>query len=170
MEKQELRKVLSYSQNKLMLAGYDLADLANMYHLSVHDFFYLFQMHLRANSDSLKGECTIIDSVHEVISPNTNAYFWNTSEILVPEDCYEDMVKRIFDFAYINCSNVGDTSFHHFGLDNGDKYALNKVIKNLEKKYSCIYQLRNYGWKQKISDVVIDEQDREERFALIRTK
>ena len=42
----ELEKLLEFKDGKLMIEGYDLVELADMYKLSVPVFMYLLQMYL----------------------------------------------------------------------------------------------------------------------------
>lgn len=169
MENQELRKLLSYEKGKLMLEGHDLKELANMYHLSVYEFFTLFEMYLIRNNEKLKGNC-IIKEKREVILTPTSIQYPNNVEMLVSGEEYEDMKRKIFDFAYTKCSNLGDQAFDFWGLDCSEEYDLIRKINGSSSKYSCIYKSSRIGWNQKVSSLDIDIEDQEKRFALIRTK
>lgn len=170
MVKKEMEKLLFYDNGKIMIEGYDLVDIANMYHLSIDTFLTLFQIYLQKNKRKLNNNYSISIGKEGIYTAETmaNIKWQRTGEILVLSDQYETMKKKAFDFAYTKCSRLGDTNFSKFGLEDVDSTTLSKTISKLEVTYSCIYRSVNGGWSQKISDIKIDEEDQMKRYALIK--
>ena len=163
-----MEKLLTYENGKLLLEGYDLAELANMYQLSVKDFFLLFELHLALNQEHLIGANQINNFETKIYLPGDIQYS-KTQELLVSEDGYESMKKRVFDFAYTNCSRIGDTKFKYMGMEEAEGCGeFNDRVKNFGEYYSCIYSSAWLGWNQKMSEVPINREEQAERFALIR--
>ena len=165
-----MTRLLTINNDKLMIEGYDLAEIANMYEFSVSDFLTLFSLYLKLNQDKLKGGYKLFNGKSEIFTPTTTFETYPYGEILVANEEYEDMKRRIFDFAYINCSNIGETDFRWWGLDCAKEYDLERKIQMTGMTYSCIYRSMRSGWNQKVSDIAIDKIDQEKRYALLRKK
>ena len=171
MKKTEMTKLLTLENGKLMLDGYDLVEIANMYHLSVGAFFELLKYYFIVNQGQLRGELILTSTQNELTKPLkyvSDFIDGSNKEILVDGEEYEDIKKRIFDFAYTYCSDVGDTKFDSWGLVYADEHKLKKCISNVGTTYSCIYRSFRKGWNQKVSNVPIDREDQAKRFALIK--
>lgn len=172
MEKTEMLKLLSYEDNKILLDGYDLVEIANMYNLSVVNFLELFRYYLKENQALLESgyyightEATMLEDPSQLSTLKT------TGEILVPANGYEAMKKQIFDFAYTKCSNLGDSSFGCWGLSSVEAWTTRfsyQISERNPKNYSCFYTSSKGGWNQKISNIAIDKEDQEKRYSLLQ--
>lgn len=172
MEKNEMKKLLSYEDKKILLDGFDLVDIANMYDLSIVNFLELFRYYLKENQAYLESGYYIgATEVTTLESPDKLPELKRIGEILVPDYSYETMKKLIFDFAYTKCSNLGDNSFGCWGLSSVESWTTRFNYQLSEKNpqnYSCFYASSKGGWNQKISKIKIDKEDQEKRYSLIQ--
>ena len=182
-----MEKLLTYDGKKLMIDGVDLGELANMYHLSIPLFFLFVEDYLTSRGLDFKPNCIINNNdsvkIEEPLPPKavyidgrrivmndvtSNIVRVKNSELLVPSENIEIVKERIFDLAYIKCSNIGDKNWDHWSLDSSNAYSMNQHLLRKQDCYSCIYGSARGGFNEKMSDVPIDYKDREARLRLIR--
>lgn len=172
MEKREMKQLLTYEDRKMIMEGEDLVQLANMYHLSVVDFLELFKLYLKFNQKSLVSGYSIATTDEtRLTTPKEDFELKTYGEILVPEYGYEDMKKKVFDFAYTKCSEIGDKKYDHFGLSSAQVYSggFDTILtKENPEYYSCIYSSSHGGWNQKVSNVKINKEEQEKLYSLIK--
>ena len=163
-------KLLTVSDKKLMIEGENLVELADMYDSSVQDFLKLFRLYLIANKNKLKSAVYLIDtSTTELISPNDDFQFKTRGELLTTAEGYEDMKKRVFDFAYTMCSNTANESYTHLETNYND-WKICKILTDEEQEYySCLYSSSKPGmWCQKISNIRISKKHQAYKYAFIK--
>lgn len=172
MEKQEMEKLLTYEDKKIILDGFNLVEIADMYHLSVVDFLSLFKYYLQENQAFLESGYYIGSTEAALLTDPMQPVTLKTSgEILVPADGYEAMKKQVFDFAYTKCSNQGDNSFGCWGLSSVEAWTTrftHQIKERNPEYYSCFYTSSRGGWNQKISKIKIDKEDQTKRYALMQ--
>lgn len=166
-----MEKLLSYEDDKLIIEGRNLIDIANMYKLSVPDFLELFKLYLNfTRKENGVKNCIINITEANIFTENISSSEKKISgEILVPTESYEDMKKILFDFAYTKCSEYGNRYRDCWGLNNVETWepAFASQLTKDEEVYSCIYKVSN-GWNQLISDLSINQIDKEKMYSLIK--
>lgn len=172
MEKQGMIKILSYKDERLMLGGVYLNDIANMYNLSVREFLKLFSIYLNFTREYHLDSKYIINNTESIMFlPNVISGIKKISgEILVSEENYDYFQRLIFDFAYTKCSNYGVEYFDFFEMSNTEAWEslFRTQLTKPAETYSCIYRSSDGNWDQKVSDLVINKVDQEKMYALVQ--
>ena len=164
MSKFELVELLTCKNNKILIEGMDLSTLTNMYYLSEYDFLTLLRFYFKSNIKNI--DSYIINDTYTDEYLSKNIYNFKNGELLVSIDKYKEMKKKVFDFAYIYCSNIGNDNFKRLGIISSNEFELEYELTKKLDTYSCIYKKED-RWFQKISNILIDEEDKQKRFRLI---
>lgn len=159
-----LVKLLTYKDDKLLIEGYDLMEIANMFELSVKDFLFYFKSYL-LNLNSIVPTCKI--SSENILHIQNNAELHEyKGEIIVEGSEYERLKRMIFDLAYTRFSNIKKEDIDRtFSLDD---YELVCNLINTHSNYRCIYKNSNFSNVIRLSNIPIDKNDQEKRYSLIR--
>ena len=187
----EYEKILTYDGKRLLMGDLNLIEVANMYPISAHEFFDLLDYYLtcgRVDFDPKsiinaytttkisKAELPFIErnEAGKVIRISScvggNIIRTESRELLVPVDHVNMMKEKLFNLAYIKCSNYGDEKFECYTMDSGDYHLLIDHLFRSQEYYSCIYRSAYGGHNEKMSRVPIDYRDREARLNLIMKK
>lgn len=167
MSMQELKNyqsLLKYEDGKLLMEGQNLVEIANMYHLSVSEFFVMLPTLLcKSGYDGYR----IVKNV--IIEPSLEKV---TAELFVDEESYESIKKEIFDFAYFSCSSLGDRQFGCWAATSAYLYRAIDKCKQLQedKIFSSIYSSSSGGYNIKRSFVSGDEESYQKVYSIINKK
>lgn len=159
-------KLLTYKNGKLLIEGYDLGEIANMYEMSVENFLFFLRVYLSNSKELSNANCKIATSKMVTISGSGTLYE-STGEVLVADSEYEKLKKIIFDLAYTKCSNIKSSGWdRHY--DNEELLAY--YLTGNCGSYSCVTDKYPCGWVVKFSGMGIDRNDQEKRYSLLRKK
>lgn len=155
MEKIDFVKLLTYKNGKLMVEGFDLVELANMYSCSADVFLEVISQYLEYYNNRF-------DRIMKVKGKN---------ELLVNSKKYEIMKKKIFDLAYTKFSEFGILECEAFISFTKRGKLVNYLNRN-NNYYSCIYQSILHGnyLVEKISSVMIDKSDQENKYEYLKRR
>ena len=162
-ELKDFRSLLVRTPEKeLLMEGINLVEFANMFHLSSDEFFKILPMYLR-----LKDFMDYQINSQETSSKD-NWIFAN--ELMVPKDKYERIKQSIFDLAYIGCSKIGDSDHKHWACDNASGFEMYRTNKSLTDRgiFHAIYTSVSGGYNIKASDVVVDKEEYEEKYNMLK--
>ena len=160
MDNMELVELLVCKNDDILIKNVSLSSVANMYSLTIYDYLTLIKYLLKKNIK----DAYIIKSMSLF---KENSYYMTNTKILVTRNEYEKIKKLIFDFSYTCCSNIGIDKFKKLGLSSSSEIELEEQIFKKTDTYSCFYKKED-KWYQKISDVLIDEEDKQKKYKLIK--
>ena len=151
-------KQLLYISKQLLLEGSDLSIIANMYHLSTGEFFDLFSYYIK-NSD-MKGYKIVTTEGDNIAK---------TKELSVQLPQYQLFREEIYKFAYLRCSNIGNTKFSCWAADCDRLSTTMEISNELTNKgiYHAIYSSARGGYNIKQSNVSISPEELTKQYQLL---
>lgn len=163
-----LVKLLDYKDNKLLVEGYDLVEMANLDKEVINDFLLGLKIYLYNKKDLFNGQCQIFTS--DAVTFKENKHFDDfKGEILVDGEEYELFKKIVFDFAYKNFSRINAEYLDRRNRFYNDSCLFVDSLLYQSEYYRC-FEKNYYGWVSRISKLKIDMTDQEKRYSLIRKK
>lgn len=157
-EIREYRSLLTKTkEGQLLMEGQNLEEIANMYHLSIVDFFKILPIYFEYRNIT---DFKIVTTQMGVGRP-TNEFF------ATPEE-YEALRRHIFEIAFIRCSDIGDRSYNTVCEASG--VSLSRALKisdDLAKEeiYHAIYRSALGGYDIKNTGRKVDKNNLMEQYS-----
>lgn len=155
--KQLLLSNKQFPYKKILLENKNLCISANMYELSIYDFYDLLKCYL---SIYYLENYRILEIEEQGIIK-----CWNLS---VKESYYKILKEEIFKFAYLRCSKIGNSNFDRWEVDNCDLKTTIEISNKLANDgiFHTIYSSSDLKYNIKVSNEQIDEEELSKQYLL----
>lgn len=165
----EMKKLISYENSKIFVEGERLSDVANMYYMTLSDYLDLCKFYLSLFDEEISYPYQLTQSSSQIKDAGCCCRFVRHGGIYVLENGYEDLKKRLFDLAYMCCSEINDKEVietrKNIELYDDD---FRQSIIHFGDTYTSCYKSLNGKWEQVITSTPIDIKDKEKRYSLIQ--